>query len=122
MRRTRHRPHGRRSAQCLALPRLADADQQPPEILRNKKSFQPVHIARGAFQIRQWQRHWRIIAQPYKIAADTRLIGKINQVLAPFRLFDPVRLGQQPVQITIAVDQLGCGLYPDPGHPRHIIG
>ena len=64
LRRAAHRPDGR----FCRLGRRADAGQQPLEILRLQERDQPVHVAFGALQLFQRQRHRRVVAKLYEIA------------------------------------------------------
>ena len=64
LRRAAHRPDGR----FCRLGRRADTGQQPLEILRLQERDQPVHVAFGALQLFQRQRHRRVVAKPYEIA------------------------------------------------------
>ena len=116
-----HRPHSRLSAHAAALTSITNAHQQALEILLQQKGLQPVHVTLAALQIRQRQRQWRIVTQPHQISADTRLLGKIDQILAPFGLLDRLGLRQQAVKITKIVDQLGSRLHANPRHTRHVV-
>ena len=87
-----------------------------------KKRLQLVEITFTTLQPvnRQWRR--RIITKSYQIAGYSCLIGKINQILAPFRLFDFRGTCQQSVEITINVDQLGRCLHTNSRHAGNIVG
>ncbi len=47
--------------------------------------------------------------------------GVRQQRLAPLRLLDLVRAGQQGLEVAELVDQLGRGLDADAGHARHVV-
>ncbi len=50
-----------------------------------------------------------------------RLIGEMNEALAPLLLLDLRGAGKQRVEIAELVDEEGGGLHPDPRHARHVV-
>jgi len=53
---------------------------------------------------------------------NPRLLGVLNQRLAPLRLLDLAGAQQQCLQVAIFDDQLRRGLDADAGNARHVVG
>ena len=68
---------------------------------------------------RQVDRH--VVLQGHQLQRDPRHIGELDQVLAPFVLFDLAGPLQQRVEIAVLVDQEGRRFHADPRHPRHVV-
>src|SRR3546814_1836575 len=58
---------------------------------------------------------------PDEIARDPRLVGELDQALAPLRLLDLVGIGEQRVEIAPFGDELGRRLDADAGDARHVV-
>ncbi len=63
-----------------------------------------------------------IILETHKLARDARLVGELDELLAPLGLLDLAGAGQQRVEIAVFVDQLGRRLDADARHTRHVVG
>ena len=63
-----------------------------------------------------------LVIQQHQLTRDPRLLGILDQRLAPLRLLDLAGAQQKRFQIAIFDDQLRRGLDADPGHTRHVVG
>jgi len=91
-----------------------------PVMLQKRQQFFQINIRQAkTIHIRQ-VRH--IQTEGDQITADAGLIGKFDQVLTAFRLFDLFGPGQQAVQITIFFDQQRGGFHTNARHTGHVIG
>ena len=72
----------------------------------------------------RFQRHRQrcIPPQRHELAGETRHLGMLDQVLAALGLLDLFGAFQQPVEVTIVVDELRRRLDADAGHARHVVG
>ena len=66
--------------------------------------------------------HRRVGVELHQPLADPRLLGVLFQRLAPLRLLDLRRAGQQRFQVAIFGDELGGGLDADPGDAGDVVG
>ncbi len=62
------------------------------------------------------------VVEQHQLPRDTRLLGVLDQGLAPLRLLDLAGAEQQLFQIAIFDDQLRGGLDADAGHAGYIVG
>ena len=62
-----------------------------------------------------------VLVEPHEVAADARLVGELDQVLAPLVLLDLGGAFEQRVEVAIFPDQLGAGLDADAGDARHVV-
>ena len=63
-----------------------------------------------------------LVVEQHQLPRDPRLLGVLDQRLAPLRLLDLAGARQQRFQIAIFDDQLRRGLDADAGHARHVVG
>ena len=63
-----------------------------------------------------------LVVEQHELPRNPRLLGILDQRLAPFRLLDLAGAQQQRFQVAILDDQLGRGLDADAGYARHIVG
>ena len=68
------------------------------------------------------QRHRRIGAQRHQLARDARLVGVLDQVVAPLGRLHRRRRGQHAVEVAELVDELRRALRPDARHAGHVVG
>jgi hypothetical protein len=62
-----------------------------------------------------------IALERHQLLGDARLIGKLDEVLAPLRLLDLGSACEQRLQVAELGDELGAGLDTDAGHTRDIV-
>src|ERR1700730_17849572 len=63
-----------------------------------------------------------LVVEQHQLPRDPRLLGILDQRLAPLRLLYLARAKQQRFEITIFDDQLRRGLDADAGHAGHVVG
>ena len=68
----------------------------------------------------QVQTHINIVLERDELPAERQHVSGRFEICAPLAL-DLVEVGQHSVKGAITKDQLGCGLRPYPGDPRHVI-
>ena len=70
------------------------------------------------------ERHVEIdlVVEQHQLPRNPRLLGVLDQGLAPLRLLDLAGAEQQLLEVAIFDDQLRRGLDADAGHARHVVG
>ena len=63
-----------------------------------------------------------LVVEQHQLPRDPRLLGILDQRLAPLRLLDLAGAEQQLFQVAIFDDQLRRGLDADAGHAGHVVG
>ena len=63
-----------------------------------------------------------LVVEQHQLPRNPRLLGILDQRLAPLRLLDLAGAEQQLFEIAIFDDQLRRGLDADAGHARHVVG
>ena len=66
--------------------------------------------------------HRHVVAKGRQPAGNPRRLGFVDEVFAPFRLFDFPGPFQERFQIAVFVDQLRRRLDADAGNPGHVVG
>ncbi len=112
----RRRGRGRYGRQWL------DPLGERAEAMRTGELEQARIVGRPDLQLSQRDRQRCRLAQGDQRSRQARLLGMGEQILAPLRLLDARRIGQQLVQAVELLEQLGRGLDPDPRHAGHIVG
>ena len=62
-----------------------------------------------------------VVLELDQAAADPRLLGELDQVLAALRLLDLLGPLEQLFEIAVGLDQLGGGLHADARHAGHVV-
>ena len=70
------------------------------------------------------ERHFEVdlVVEQHQLPRNPRLLGVLDQGLAPLRLLDLAGAEQQLLEVAIFDDQLRGGLDADAGHAGHIVG
>ena len=70
------------------------------------------------------ERHFEVdlVVEQHQLPRNPRLLGVLDQRLAPLRLLDLAGAEQQLFEVAIFDDQLRRGLDADAGHARHVVG
>ncbi len=63
-----------------------------------------------------------LVVEQHQLPRNPRLLGMLDQRLAPLRLLDLAGAEQQLLEVTIFDDQLRRGLDADAGHAWHVVG
>ena len=104
---------------------IGPAVSHPPCERAKLHLFQKGHQGRAVrvvdHQLFEGHRHGRIDIQPYQLARQADLVGKVDQGLAALVLLDLARAGQNRVQITIFIDQQRRRLDANSRRTGHII-
>ncbi len=79
-----------------------------------------VGIMHGEVGERHIERHVRI--EGHQRLRQPRLVGVLDQGLAPLLLLDLAGAGEQRFEIAVFADELGRGLDADARHPGHVVG
>ena len=95
--------------QRVELHRLAEADGGGP-VDRLQREVVDRHV----------ERH--LAAELHQLARDARLLGELQQVLAPLRLLDLAGAGEQRFEVAELVEELRRSLRPDARDARHVVG
>ena len=62
-----------------------------------------------------------LVVEQHELPRDARLVGVLDQRLAPLRLLDLGGAGQQRFKVAVFVDELRRGLDADARHARHVV-
>jgi hypothetical protein len=101
---------------------FGDAARQRGKFHRFKEGDQ---LARIGLVHREFvQRHVErdLVVEQHQLSRNARLLGVLDQRLAPLRLLDLAGALEQRLEVAIFDDQLRGGLDADAGHARHVVG
>ena len=104
---------------CLAVQPQAGDDAAEPLCPQPRRQLGLVILPRMQLIGRQRQR--RIGAQRHQLARETRLVGMLDQAVAPLRRLHRRRRCQHAVQVAELVDELGGTLGADARYARHVV-
>ncbi len=105
----------------LDLVSCGDALGQRRKLEPAQECDQFLDVRLGDSEVRERLLDRNVILECDELAAEARLIGKLDETLTAFGLLDGVRARQQRVEIPELVDQLRCGLDANAGNARHIV-
>ena len=91
------------------------------EALRPQPRRQRRLVIRPSVQLIDRHRHRRVGAQRHQLAREARLLGVLDQIVAPLRRLHRRRGSQHGLQIAELVDELRRALRANAGHARHVV-
>ncbi len=106
----------------LGAQTFGDAARQGIELhhAQEAEQLRRIGVAHAQRIGRNHVRH--VVLETHQLARHTRLIGELDQFLAPLRLLDLAGPSQQRIEIAVFLDQLRRRLDADARHPGDVIG
>ena len=106
----------------LGAQALGNATRQGIELhdAQEAEQLRRIGIAHAQRFGRDHVRH--VVLEAHELARHTRLVGELDQLLAPLRLLDLAGAGQQRIEIAVLLDQLRRRLDADARHAGDVVG